>query len=68
MQQLCVRDNDRMELNDSISTLKKGTFGSVTSTVHSRQVALNITSFHVDTERIDALSDDIFEHTTTKRR
>ena len=43
--------------------LKKGTFGSVTSTVRPRQVALNIASFHVDTERIDALSDDIFSNT-----
>ena len=63
MQQLCIIDNDSGELNGSISTLQKGTFGSVTSTIRPRQVALNISSFHVNAERIDALSDDIFTDT-----
>ena len=66
MQQLCIIDSDRVDLNDSISTLKRDLW-QLTSTIRPRQVALKIASFHVDAERIDALSDDIFQTRRYKR-
>ena len=60
VQQLCIIDNDLSSLNDSISTLKKGTFGNATSTIRPRKVALNISSYHVDAKQMEAIDDNIF--------